>query len=401
MYLIGRRDYKMERRQLRGTIAQWFFMSSLTGRYTGTFESRVEQDLRRVAEAKSAKEFIHILEGIIDTALTDDYWSIQLPSALETSAAYGPTVFAYHASLVLLKATPLFSSLDLSDFFDPSMHAPRGIERHHLFPKAYLARIGIDQIVRRNQLANYAFIEWPDNASIGDSPPHEYFPVLFSELSPKAQRDARFWHALPENWENMDYGEFLQARRSLIAGVVQKAFNMLRSGQSGLGDDPEEIDSSVEELLEQMETEHVEFKSSAYYSYKPGVPERVITESVLKTVAGFMNSNGGTLAIGIADDGTILGIQPDLDFKHMDTDRYVNSLTTAIQRSLGSNASTIAKIRLEEVNGNFVTLVHIPASPEPIFLTAKGDQTFFVRANNSTRRLAGPDLVSYVQRHWR
>ena len=53
MYLIGHRDYELDRKTLREAIAQWFFMTSLTGRYTGNFESRVEQDLRRIAEAKS------------------------------------------------------------------------------------------------------------------------------------------------------------------------------------------------------------------------------------------------------------------------------------------------------------------------------------------------------------
>ena len=55
MYLIGLRDHQLDRKTLREAIAQWFFMTSLTGRYTGNFESRVEQDLRRIAEAKSGE----------------------------------------------------------------------------------------------------------------------------------------------------------------------------------------------------------------------------------------------------------------------------------------------------------------------------------------------------------
>ena len=406
MYLIGHRDYDIDRKTLREAIAQWFFMTSLTGRYTGNFESRVEQDLRRIAEAKSGEAFMATLNGIIDTALTEDYWTIQLSSSLETSSAYGPTVFAYSASLVLLNARPLFSPLHLGELLDPSAHAPRSaVERHHLFPKAYLTRIGIDRTVQRNQIANYAFVEWPDNAKIGDSPPSEYFPALFEELTPPQQKQARFWHALPEGWEQMEYQDFLQQRRVLIAEVVQAAFAKLRTGQlpeeeavpppSGL---PE---WSVEDLLAEMETERVEFKSSAYFSYRPNVPERVITESVLKTVAGFLNSNGGTLAIGIADDGEVLGIQSDLDKKNVDVDRYVGSLTTAIGHSLGPLASTMAKIRLEAVNGVQVALVYVTPSPEPIYAkVSKGDRVFFARVNNSTRTLEGPDLVGYVKQRW-
>lgn len=407
MYLIGHRDYRIDRRTLREAIAQWFFMTSLTGRYTGNFESRVEQDLRRIAEAKSGDEFVATLNGIIDTALTEDYWRIQLPSSLETSSAYGPTVFAYHASLVLLNARPLFSPLQLGELLDPSAHAPRSaVERHHLFPKAYLNRIGIDRTVQRNQIANYAFIEWPDNAEIGDSPPSEYFPRLFARLKPQEQKRARFWHALPEGWERMDYRDFLQQRRERIADVVRAAFSKLRTGR--LPDEEESLplidhppEWSVEDLLGEMETERVEFKSSAYYSYRPDVPERVITEAVLKTVAGFLNAAGGTLLVGIADDGEILGIQSDLDMKNLDEDRYVNSLTTAIERSLGPLASTMAKIRLQAVDGAQVALVHVAPSPEPIYAkVSKRDRAFFVRVNNSTRILDGADLVGYVKQRW-
>ncbi|MDE2957541.1 MAG: hypothetical protein OXU68_11130 [Bacteroidota bacterium] len=234
MYLIAHQDHRMDRKSLRETIAQWFFMTSLTGRYTGNFESQVEQDLRQIADAKSGDELAAILTGITNTTLTDDFWTIQLPEQLETSLAYGPVVFAYHASLILLNARPLFSNLPLNQFLEPSSHAPRGVERHHLFPKAYLAGIGIDRPVHRNQIANYAFVEWPDNVKIGAKAPREYFPQLFEQLPPDLQEAARFWHALPEGWEQMDYWEFLQHRRVLIAKVIRVAFRKLCTGHTPL-----------------------------------------------------------------------------------------------------------------------------------------------------------------------
>ena len=161
------------------------------------------------------------------------------------------------------------------------------------------------------------------------------------------------------------------------------------------------VPKCIEDVLAEAESQRVEFKSSAYYSYKPDVPEKVVIESVLRAVAGFLNAGGGTLAIGIADDGKILGIQPDLDRKNMDGDRYVNSLTTHIERSLGRFASTLARIQLHAVNGVQVALVHVAASPEAIYAKiSKHDRAFLVRVNNSTRILEGADLVRYVNQHW-
>lgn len=408
-YLVGLRRYQVDRRRLREVIARWFFMTALTGRYTGSFESQVESDLRTLEEAKSADEFVAAVDGIIETSLPGDYWQIQLPSALETSTAYSPALFAYHASLVLLNATPLFSRLTMNELLDPATHAPRSsIERHHLFPKKFLEKQGVSSRLR-NQIANYAFVEWPDNAAISDTAPAQYFPGLFSELRPEEQRNATFCHALPPDWESMDYLEFLRARRVLIANVVRAAFEKLKTG-----DVPSEVDVpttpgagalparwTLAELLEAEESGTVEFKSSAFFSYTPDVPEKVVTESVIKTVAAFLNADGGTLAIGIADDHVVLGIAADLDRKGLSGDGYINALTSIISTSLGGSASARVRIAIERMDSEQVCVLNVPPSPEPVYAKiSKGSHVFFVRTNNSTRVLEGPDLVSYIKGKW-
>ena len=149
---------------------------------------------------------------------------------------------------------------------------------------------------------------------------------------------------------------------------------------------------SVEDLLKQEESDTVEFKSSVYYSYNSGVPEKIIKDSFLKTIAGFLNTRGGTLGVGIADNGDLLGIHPDLQKKYMDIDHYVNSLTSLIKHSLGSLATTRVNVQ--------IAIVHVLPSPEPIYAhVSKGNQIFYVRMNNSTRQIEGRDLVEYIKHH--
>ncbi|GIU92729.1 MAG: hypothetical protein KatS3mg011_1635 [Acidimicrobiia bacterium] len=406
MYLIGRYEHDLNHRELRGVIASWFFMTALTGRYTGSFESRVEQDLRRVGEAKDGSEFMAILRSIIETELTPDFWEIRLPTMLESSAAYSPALFAYYAALILLDATPLFSDQRIGLLLDPSSHAPKSaIERHHLFPKAYLAKLGYGKVQEINQIANYAFVEWPDNVEIGDQSPAEYFPGLWSRLDPERQKKARFWHALPEGWETMPYKEFLAARRKLMAEVIRAGFDRLTQGETSEDADQErtvyrvKADWSLEELIAGEESGVVEFKSSAYYSYRPDVPPRVVTDSVIKTIAGFLNADGGILVVGVADDGEVLGIEPDLAAKGVDEDRYVNWLTSVVSSSLDPSAAAaqvaISIRRFEDVP---VAVIEVRRGVEPVFAkVSKSDKAFFVRMNNSTRELSGPDLVSYLK----
>ena len=231
VFLMGRHEYDVGKSELREVVARWFFMASLTGRYTGSPETILEADLRRFSEAQTADDFVETIDKVIDTQLTSDFWSVTLPDLLESSGAWSPYLFAYYASLNLLDAKALFSKMNIRDLFDPGMKGTKSpVERHHLFPKAYLSRIGVTGTVRTNQIANFAYVEWGDNIDIADRSPADYFPRYFGNLSPADRAETAFWHALPPKWEQMDYFTFLRERRKLIAGVVQAGFEHLRSG---------------------------------------------------------------------------------------------------------------------------------------------------------------------------
>jgi hypothetical protein len=224
-YLIGKRDFRVDNPTLRRIIARWFFMVSLTGRYTASPESRMEQDLADLRDIRDAASFVALLDRTIRTALTDDYWSITLPNDLATSAARGPTLFGYYAALNRLDAKVLFSHLRVAVLMDPSSHAKKAaLERHHLFPSGYLRAIGIRERRDINQIANYALVEWSDNISISDASPRDYVPKLAARLGPDELKDMYFWHALPDGWQEMDYYRFLDERRKLMAQVIRRAF---------------------------------------------------------------------------------------------------------------------------------------------------------------------------------
>lgn len=403
-FLMGRHEYGVGKSELREAIARWFFMASLTGRYTGSPETILEADLRRFSEAESADDFVAILDGVIDTQLTSDFWDVTLPDLLDSSAAWSPYLFGYYASLNLLEAKALFSNMKINELFDPGVKQTKSpVERHHLFPKAYLSSIGITGTTRTNQICNFAFMEWADNIAISDTKPAEYFPDYFDKLPPTDQEQARFWHALPPDWEHMDYFDFLRERRKRMAKVVEKGFERLRSGMTHETKPPGEALPTVSDLLRHMETNRVEFKQTARVAVGNDAPEKAINEGVIKTVAAFLNSSGGTLAIGITDDGDIAGIQPDLDYKHQDLDGYQNWLTGLLVTNIGGGAvGAHTGIRLEAVGSEVVCLIDVSPSPVPVYAkTTKGDACFYVRMNNTTRMLEGPDLPAYIDGHWK
>lgn len=228
LYLVGRRDFHVAPHPLRGVIARWFFMSAVTGRYTGSSETVMDQDLARLRGATSADDFISILDRVIADTLTEDYWSITLPNELGTSSAFSPTLFAYYAALNLLDAKVLFSELKVSELLDPATRAKKtALERHHLFPKGYLRTLGITAQRDTNQIANYALVEWMDNVDISDKAPSVYLPKHESRFQSRELSKMRYWHALPKGWDKMPYREFLEARRQGIAKVIRDGFAVL------------------------------------------------------------------------------------------------------------------------------------------------------------------------------
>ncbi|NBT35938.1 MAG: DUF262 domain-containing protein [Betaproteobacteria bacterium] len=227
-YLIGRVRFSIPEHRLQKAIGRWFFFSTLTGRYTGSPETIMDSDLNRVKAVKDANGFLALLDEIAAAMLTRDYWSVTLPTELDSSSARNPELFAYVASQNRLNAPVLFSHKKISDLLDPTLKTKKkALERHHLFPRAYLESQGIDDLKIINQQANYALLEWPDNIDISDSPPADYVPEIRQRFSDSEWSRMHELHALPDGWEQMAYEDFLVARRSLMAKIIQRGYESL------------------------------------------------------------------------------------------------------------------------------------------------------------------------------
>lgn len=227
-FLIGRIDYKVDLYLLKKLIARWFFMCSITGRYTGSPETAMEMDLAKLRSVNTAEEFLQTINEIIDSQLTKDFWEVTLPMDLATSSFRSPSLFAYYASLNIHDAYGLFSKLKVNELLQAGLRANKSaLERHHLFPKAWLMRNGITEQRDYNQIANFALVEWSDNIAISDKEPKIYLPFYEERFVASDLERMKYWHALPDNWQEMEYREFLAERRKRIASVVEDAFGKL------------------------------------------------------------------------------------------------------------------------------------------------------------------------------
>lgn len=226
--LIGKLQCQVDEKTLGRVIGRFFFAVSLSGYYSGSSETAMEEDLARVRDLRDPAAFVGALEDIIASIATNDFWEISVPRQLETSSVNSPAARAYLAAQIKLGAPVLFSDRYISSLYDPMLATTRkNIEGHHLFPRAWLKSHGIIDPKQINQAANLAHVEWPDNAAVSDSAPSEYVPKLREQFSPPAWDAMSALHALPSGWENMGYDEFLRDRRKLMARIIRRGFEAL------------------------------------------------------------------------------------------------------------------------------------------------------------------------------
>jgi len=232
LYLIAKYRFHASYNENMHLSSLWFFYASLISLYTGSFESTVENQLNAIKEITTIDEYKRFILSRVEERLTNDYFNITLlgSEGLAVSGRGNNAWNAYVASLNILDAKVLFSKANLlfSKLFEPGTDGNRrSLEKHHLFPKAYLKSLGYNDS-KINQMANYALIDWKDNMEILDEAPSMYYPIICAGMSKEKIAVLEDENALPHGWENMAYEDFLVERRKLIAAKIKAAFEVLK-----------------------------------------------------------------------------------------------------------------------------------------------------------------------------
>lgn len=393
LYLIGRLDFKVEEHRLRRAIAQWLFMSMMTGRYTTSPESQMEFDLARLRPVTSAVAFLSVLQEACAATLTSDYWSISLPQDLATSASRSPSMFAYYAALDVLGAKALYSEHTVRELMDPTTQAYRSaLERHHLFPVGWLKTQGVTDQRDYNQIANFTIVEWGDNAAISASPPDAYVPGFEARFAHPTLQEMYRHHALPFGWEKIEYAEFLRLRRTLMAQTIREAYERLEGEPVSPAAPP-----PVSQIVASGESSAVEFKSTLRTNLHTGDRDPKMELMVLKTVAGFLNTKGGTLVVGVADDGSPVGLTAD---GFPDEDKMALHLVNLLKERIGGHHALYVHPKFDDYEGVRVLTISCQPAKSAAFVKDGQAERFFVRYGPSTQELQGAQAQEFIKQRF-
>jgi len=220
-------------------------------------------------------------------------------------------------------------------------------------------------------------------------------------LSPARLKKQQHLHALPVGWEQLEFKEFLERRRVLIAGIIREGFATLWEGNEPT------IETTTEDLLSEEESQTLEFKESARWNGRTQAADTRLEGAIVKTVCGFLNAEGGKLFIGVTDDGTPTGLEADLQTltSRPNLDGYELMLRGLLELNLSAPTAATVRIEFPRVAGESICMVTVAPSGKPVFSKPlKGEglvgSEFWVRTGNQTLQLHGDAMVAYQEDHW-
>lgn len=231
MYLNIRNNNLIDKIEICSYIQKWYIMSLLTGRYSSSSESMLDQDVKRVNE----RGFVEYFRELESTQLNNEYWNTLLIHSLESSSSLTSAYLVYLAAQIKEQANSLFSSTITVD----SIIKIKG-DVHHIFPKEYLSHNGITVKEKINQVCNYAYIDTNVNIDISDDSPKEYFNYVLRNSKSNntmgyVKSEKEFYKNLEENciprevlnYDYKNYENFLKKRRVLISKYIKDFYESL------------------------------------------------------------------------------------------------------------------------------------------------------------------------------
>jgi hypothetical protein len=162
------------------------------------------------------------------------------------------------------------------------------------------------------------------------------------------------------------------------------------------------LDDDVRGTIARGESATLEFKSTFRWDLREGHINRSLETVVMKALAGYMNSRGGTLLMGVADDGAIVGLDSDYSaLKKPGRDGFEQLLMTSVASKLGADACQSVQTVFHSVEGKDVCRVIVSPAHRPVYLRDGETPKLYVRTGVSTRELNVQEAINYTTTRWK
>ena len=164
---------------------------------------------------------------------------------------------------------------------------------------------------------------------------------------------------------------------------------------------PQKTDSTEEiiELIQKGESEKIEFKETLRVNIHTNDIDKRIEYATLKAIVAMLNTQGGTLLVGVNDKGEITGIEKD---RFENPDKFSLHLTNIIRERIGKKYLQFINLETTLVEGKYIMKVNCIKTNKPVFLKeSDGTEEFYIRVGPSSSKLIGSELVEYIERKFK
>lgn len=386
---------------VRQMLRQWYWCGVLGEMYGGSTETRFANDLQDVTAWVLAKE------NEPRTVREAQFQAQRLLTLRSRNSAAYKGIYA----LQMKRGGRDFrtgNTIDIHAYVDDA------IDIHHIFPQRWCSANGIAEGIA-NSVVNKTAIDARTNRRIGSNAPSKYLARLESnERIEPAELDAilRSHDIDTVALRRDDFPAFFNSRFERLLKQIAEAMGKPVNRATDRAESPfvdtrrtaELVLDGIRAVIANGESKVVEFKSTGRKNLHTGQKDPAIEWSVVKSIAGFMNAFGGTLLVGVADDGSVVGIEDDYPLlRKSDRDGWELWLTDLTATTLGKAAAADLNLQMGLLDDRTVARIDVGPSAKPVFATSpKGEkkQVFLVRINNSTQELNGQEAVDYQKSRW-
>lgn len=372
---------------------KWFYYSQIKFRYISQLPQKLDKDLMIISkESNPFDKLLNLIEAERRLEVQpDDFIGV---------GVLHPLWAMMNWYLKSQNAKCLTTGLSLRK----NMGKKYSLEWDHIFPFSVLKKNGYGFENRHKyslaqEITNRAILTKTANRTKSNKDAKDYLAEVQANF-PKAL-DLQSIPTDRRLWELENYELFLQTRRSLLADQFNKFLNNITTTSE------DSLAMNVEELIKQGENSGLEFKTTMRWDLKTNQVNKKLEEVILKTIAAFNNGEGGTLVIGVTDDGEFEGLHHDYaTLNNGDKDKFELHLRNLINSSYGVEfATTNLKISFPEVEEKEICLVDIKPGLKPLYSDVSDNsgnksKKFYVRSGNSSQEIGLNEISEYITKRF-
>ncbi|MCX6267506.1 MAG: putative DNA binding domain-containing protein [Bacteroidetes bacterium] len=378
----------MTQQEIKKAI-KWFYYSQIRQRYISQLPQKLDKDLRIISSENSPfDKMINLIEAERKLEIDkDEFIGVGISHPL-----WGLMKWYFKSQNAVCLSTGISIRKNMGKKYE--------LEYDHIFPYSVLAENGYDL----NNRIKYALAQEITNRAVLTSIGNRTKFVKSAEgyLSEVKQNfpNSLALQCIPEDeflWKLENYEKFLEARRILLA----KKLNSFLEGLTKI--EEEDVTMDIYDLIQAGENHEVEFKTTLRYDMKQNTVNKKLEQVILKTIAAFSNSQGGTLIIGVNDDMQIIGLDNDYSTLREGTkDGFEIHLRNLINQAYGVEFASTLKIMFPVVDDKEMCTVEIQQGKKPLFTevteeTGIKSEKFYLRSGNSSPELPVREIATYIR----